>query len=170
MSLVGPISSVAVAGVVVLFYIVSTATSHWVVTSTTSTGLWESCWGIVCGPLPDDLLTGYVKAARGLMLLAVIVAGISWILALVALIGKVTGKTKHLLCTKRFLTINALTFCATGLLVLIGTSVYAVEAMKDCGDDCSFGYSIILAWVSIPLGVVAAAMLTYFFRAMCDDA
>ncbi|XP_070548293.1 lens fiber membrane intrinsic protein-like [Ptychodera flava] len=117
-----------------------------------------------------------MKAARGLMLLAVIVAGVSWILALVALIGKVTGRAQYSPFTyfsKRFLTINGLIFCVTGLLVLIGTSVYAGETKKEyseVGVDYSFGYSIILGWISIPLGVVAAAMLTYFFRAMSDDA
>ncbi|XP_070548028.1 claudin-10-like [Ptychodera flava] len=185
MSLVGPISSVVVAGVTVLFYIVSTATNYWVVISSlgseTYYGLWKSCFenihGVrVCATLPDSILKGYVKAARGLMLTAVIVAGIIWIIALVALIGKGTGQTQHSLFkyfTRRFWAINGLIFCVTGLLVLTGTSVYAGETNKEYSDvviDYSFGYSIILGWVSIPVGVIAAAMLTYFFRAMWDDA
>ncbi|XP_070547895.1 epithelial membrane protein 1-like [Ptychodera flava] len=184
MSLVGPISSVVVAGIAVLFYIVSTATNYWVVISArgakTYYGLWESCcenvYGVsVCATLPDSILKGYMEAARGLMLTALIVAGIIWILAFVALIGKGTGRAQHSIFkyfTKRFWTINGMIFCVTGLLVLIGTSVYAGETNKDLsgGVDYSFGYSIILGWISIPFGVVAGAMLIYFFPAMRDDA
>ncbi|XP_070548140.1 uncharacterized protein [Ptychodera flava] len=119
---------------------------------------------------------GHARAARGLMLTAVIVAGTSWLIALAALIGKVTGKTDNAFLkrlTPRFWIINGLIFGATALLVLIGTTVYAVETNKWYpGRYCvchSFGYSIIIGWISIPLAVAAASLLTYFFRAMGDD-
>ncbi|XP_070548054.1 lens fiber membrane intrinsic protein-like isoform X2 [Ptychodera flava] len=180
MSLVGPIASVVVAAVAVIVYIVSVATNYWVVISTATTksyyGLWQFCQSVpglsACTAFPSASLTAYMEATRGLMLTAVIVAVISWILALAGLIGKGTGQSFIKKFTKTFWTINGLIFCATGLLVMIGTTVFAVETNKDYGGrgiDYSFGYSIILGWVSIPLGVIAAALLTYFLRAMCDD-
>ncbi|XP_070548152.1 epithelial membrane protein 1-like [Ptychodera flava] len=184
MSLVGPVSSVVLAAVTVIFYIVSTATNNWVMSESDSGtetyyGLWESCnrsgGARTCEYLHGSDVPGHVRAARGLMLTAVIFAGISWILVLVALIGKVTEQTDNafLKClTTRFWIINGLIFGATVLLVLIGTSVYAAETNKEyckSGTDHSFGYSIIIGWISIPLGIIAATMLTYFFRAMGDD-
>ncbi|XP_070548047.1 uncharacterized protein [Ptychodera flava] len=178
MSLPFPAVSVAVAAIAIILYIVSTATDYWVeLTSApdgkTFIGLWRFCSTLAgttacTTSLPEEYakFKDGIWIARGCMLSAILIASITWILTLLALYEKRSGHPRLSFCKtiNRFhWKVNGMAFFATVLLVFAGTTVIRAKF-----DGYVFGYSIILAWISIGIGIISGSMLTFCFPTITD--
>ncbi|XP_070548016.1 peripheral myelin protein 22-like [Ptychodera flava] len=147
--------------VVCVLIAISTATDFWstfgpIEGEHFSVGLWRSCAYTngekVCQAFTEHL-RAFMYGARACMVL-------SCILALVALVC--TALIFIAERTKLRMVAVGIMYAGTGLLVLVGTawfaSVYSKDA-KRAGVDFSFGYSIILGWVSVPFAIVSGLLI-----------
>ncbi|XP_070536039.1 claudin-1-like [Ptychodera flava] len=155
----------------VIFYVVSTATNHWYERTVffsaenlhvvTSEGLWKIYTEYVEDGVEESVtlgmkgLKGYIHLSRACMIIACIVGIANLILAFVAYARKADPV---------WVQMAGLTLCLTVGSVLTATLWYGaeVEQYSRMSDTAAFkfGYSIILAWVSIPLVVIGGALLT----------
>ncbi|XP_070547882.1 epithelial membrane protein 2-like [Ptychodera flava] len=178
MSLVGPIVSVSLATITVIFYTVSVSTDYWLIMKDyhhDNFGLWRQCDSFdhpKCKGLDRDYRKGYVIGTRTLMMLAVIAAFITWLIALLAVFLKwrktecdsPCGRVANIL-----LTINGILFSVTGILVLAAMAWYTAETVREYREEFfkySFGYSAIIGWVSFPLGIISGLLMAFFFYRM----
>ncbi|XP_070547613.1 peripheral myelin protein 22-like [Ptychodera flava] len=149
--------------VVCVLIAVSTATDFWTTVgpiegTTFSTGLWRFCaYGYgekECEGLGGDL-NAFVYGARACMVSACILAFIALVCSVLMFIAE---------RAKLRMVAVGIMYVSTGLLVLVGTTWFAVgytEEVQQAGGDFAFGYSIIVGWVSVALAKVSGLLIVY---------
>ncbi|XP_077977490.1 uncharacterized protein LOC144433053 [Glandiceps talaboti] len=157
-------------------YIISTATPHWDeyeiqvidVYRATSNGLWIFCSKIKIGSFfisKESSCAGYTaESTHDVMYFNRFTTVISILLVTLALVVAVLAYLEKL--SKAWMKAAAGTIIATAVLVLIGTIWYAVEFKPN--DYTSFGYSIILAWLSVPLALTGGCLFIFVARNIKD--
>ncbi|XP_070547629.1 lens fiber membrane intrinsic protein-like [Ptychodera flava] len=143
---------------------VSTETDFWTILgpiggTTFSTGLWRICVYRYGEKECEGLLVGdlraFVYGARACMVSACILAFIALVCSVLMFIAE---------RTKLRMVAVGIMYVSTGLLVLVGTTWFAVgytEEVQQAGGDFAFGYSIIVGWVSVALAKVSGLLIVY---------
>ncbi|XP_077993844.1 claudin-11-like [Glandiceps talaboti] len=166
-----PVIGFVLAAIGVLFYVISTATNTWYERTIyysaerlhvyTYSGLWKTYSDYIEKGVEETITLGmdgvpaYIHLARACMIIACIVGIANLILIFLAYVRK---------SDPVWIQMAGLTLCLSVGCVLTATLWYGAKVeqysrMADT-DYFSFGYSIILAWVSVPLVVIGGALLT----------
>ncbi|XP_070568333.1 epithelial membrane protein 1-like isoform X2 [Ptychodera flava] len=137
-----PFIGIGLTVLAVLFYIIATATNAWAshrgVDSTADLGLWKSCYGSTCDTLGFILTNAdAIYVSRFAMITAILVAVGALIIPLLVFFKKLQKK---------------LVKVSAGLI--IGT-VFKEDRLTEYG----YGYSIILAWLSIPIAIAGGVLI-----------
>ncbi|XP_070568332.1 epithelial membrane protein 1-like isoform X1 [Ptychodera flava] len=149
-----PFIGIGLTVLAVLFYIIATATNAWAshrgVDSTADLGLWKSCYGSTCDTLGFILTNAdAIYVSRFAMITAILVAVGALIIPLLVFFKKLQ---------KKLVKVSAGLIIGTAVLVLCGTISFAVFK-EDRLTEYGYGYSIILAWLSIPIAIAGGVLI-----------
>ncbi|XP_070548034.1 claudin-11-like [Ptychodera flava] len=176
--------SILFAIAVIALYVICTVTDYWIVTEVLSVesnyGLWRTCSEALgvsfCREIDGEGVKVYVHVARALMISSSVIAGLVLIFVVFAFLRECTG-SRCLSCVGRIgkacRTCSGIIFVFTGLLVAGGTIWYAIEKSKEydgiVDKNFSFGYSLIIGWVSVPLALIGGCMISCFTRRAAEE-
>ncbi|XP_070548179.1 claudin-11-like [Ptychodera flava] len=171
--------SILFAMAVIALYIIGTVTDYWIVTEVlsveTNYGLWWTCSEALgasfCREIDGEGVKVYVHVARALMISSCIIAGLVLIFVVFTFLRECT-ESRCLSCVGRIgkatRTCSGIIFVFSGLLVAGGTVWYAIEKSKEydgiAHKNYSFGYSLKIGWVSVPLALIGGCLISCFTR------
>ncbi|XP_070567132.1 peripheral myelin protein 22-like [Ptychodera flava] len=158
-----PFIGIGLTVVAVLFYIIATATNSWasidltllVVRVKNTYGLWKTC-----SPSDPNGNTCVSMTGKGLIAGAITFSRVAMIVSILVAIGAllIPPLVYFKKLKKKFVKVSAGLIIGTAVLVLLGTISFAVYKVINT-LLYSFGYSIILAWMSVPIAIVGGVLI-----------
>ncbi|XP_070568328.1 epithelial membrane protein 1-like [Ptychodera flava] len=153
-----PFIGIGLTVLAVLFYIIATATNSWVQASyeessaKTTVGLWKLCSSgpstNTCYPMTENV-PAETYFSRFAMITAILISVGALVIPFLVFFKKLQ---------KKFVKVSAGLIIGAAVLVLCGTISIAVYKGADL-EGFGFGYSIILAWLSIPIAIAGGVLI-----------